>query len=408
MRWRLILAIVCVSGAWGVACAPPTPPPTAASLTALNWDAVERQARGTTVTFGMWAGDEANNRFFQGPVTADLRERFGIELAIVPLADVADLVNRLLNEKRAGRNRAGSVDMVWINGENFRTARQGRLLWGPFADRLPNIQYFDPELRRRDFGTLIEGFEAPWQFAQFVFAYDSARVAQAPDTLASLRSWIETHPGRFTYPALPDFTGSAFIRHVLYHAGGESPTAFSEGFDETLYARASARAIAWLRDIRPFLWRRGETYPATPADLDRLFVNGEVDFSMNYRPTFASEKIARGEFPPSTRTFILSEGTIFNFSYLAIPFSAANPAGALTVINHLLSPEHALARTKAVGGVFPLLLDRLRPETRAAAEALPREPATLPLDWLAAHRVPEADAEYLVRFERDWQRRVLR
>lgn len=408
MRWLLAAIVVSVAVASAACGTDGARPPTATELLSREWAAIERQARGTTVRFAMWAGEDARNRFYQGPVTQALRERFGIELRIVPLTAVPDVINRLLNEKRAGRDAAGAVDMVWLNGENFRTARQGDLLWGPFADRLPNVRHFDDQVRQRDFGTPTEGFEAPVESAQFVFAYDSTRTGEPPSTLAALRAWIEAHPGRFTYPAVPDFTGSAFIRHVLYHAGGEPPAAFVNGFDEERYARASARAITWLREIKPFLWRKGETYPATPADLDRLFVNGEVDFSMNYRPTFASEKIARGEFPSATRTFGFEEGTIFNYSFLAVPFNVANPAGAVTVINYFLSPEHALARSRMLGGLFPQRLEGLTPETRAAVAALTRDPATLPIEWLEAHRIPEGDAEYLVRFEKDWQRSVLR
>lgn len=410
MRWQAAGLIAGLAVAAGAACGGDagTHAVSSAALWQHSWAEIEQQARGTTVSFAMWAGEDARNRFYQGPVTQTLRERFAIELRIVPLTAVADVINRLLNEKRAGRDEGGAVDIVWLNGENFRTARQGGLLWGPFADQLPNIVHFDDRVRRRDFGTPTEGFEAPVESAQFVFAYDSARTAEPPRTLPALRAWIEAHPGRFTYPAVPDFTGSAFIRHVLYHAGGEPPAAFTAGFDEGRYARAAARAIAWLREIKPFLWRQGETYPATPADLDRLFVNGEVDFSMNYRPTFASEKVARGEFPDSTQTFGFEEGTIFNYSFLAVPFNAANPAGALTVINYFLSPEHAVARSRMLGGLFPQRLEGLTPDTRAAVEALAHDPATLPLDWLEAHRIPEGDAGYLVRFEKDWQRTVLR
>jgi putative spermidine/putrescine transport system substrate-binding protein len=378
----------------------------AGTLQTIDWAELCARARGTTVRYAMWSGDEALNRFYQGPATATLQQELRITLRIVPLSDTADLVNKLLNEKSA--NASGSIDLVWINGENFRTARQGGLLWGPFADRLPNIRYFDAAARARDFGTATDGYEAPWQQAQFVFAYDEARVKEPPRSLPALAAWIASHKGRFTYPAIPDFTGSAFIRHVLLHSGGVPPAAFSERFDESLYARASQDALGWLRAIKPHLWRQGATYPATPAEQDRLFVNGEIDFSMNYAPAFASEKIARGEFPASVRTFVLDEGTLSNYSFLAIPFNAPNPAGALAVINHFMSPAHALAHARALGGLFPLLADRLSPVERAAVDALPRGPATLPPELLARKRIPEADAEYLERFERDWRAEVLR
>ena len=60
---------------------------------------------------------------------------------------------------------------------------------------------------------------------------------------------------------------------------------------------------------------------------------------MSYGPSFASERIARGEYPATARTFVFDEGTIGNYSYLAVPFNADNPAGALVVINHLMSPD---------------------------------------------------------------------
>ena len=51
--------------------------------------------------------------------------------------DASVFVNRLLTEKQAGQSR-GTIDLVWINGENFRTARQADLLYGPFTQLLPN------------------------------------------------------------------------------------------------------------------------------------------------------------------------------------------------------------------------------------------------------------------------------
>ena len=377
-----------------------------ATLAETDWGAIGERARGTTVRYATWAGEEARNRFFDGPVTEALQRELGIALEIVPLADTADLVNKLLNEKAGGRRTEGGVDLVWINGENFRTAKQGALLWGPFAEKLPNVRYFDAVARARDFGTATEGYEAPWQESQFVFAYDTARVERPPTTLDALRAWVAANPGRFTYPAIPDFTGSAFVRQVLLHSG-ESPDAFSRAFDPDLYARASSRALAFLTEIAPHLWRKGETYPATVADMDRLFANGEIDFSMNYGPTFASEKIARGEFPATVRTFVLDEGTLHNYSFLAIPFNAANVPGALAVTNYLMSPGHALARSLALGGLFPMKRELLTEQERELASQLPRGLATLPLDILVAHRIAEADAEYLVRFERDWRAQVL-
>lgn len=379
---------------------------TPAQFAATDWNEIVQRARGTTVNFGMWAGDEGRNRYFQGAVADTIRQQYGITLKIVPNSDVAEAVNKLLNEKGAGKAGGGSIDFVWINGENFRTAKQAGVLWGPFAERLPNIRYYDEQARQRDFGTTIEGYEAPWQKAHFVFAYDTARVKEPPRSIEALRDWIKAHPGRFTYIAPPDFTGSVFIRHLLLHFGGAQN--FQQGFNEELFKKASAATVEYLNDIKPYLWRRGETYPASLREADRLFANNETDFTMSYGPSFASERIARGEYPSTVRTFVFDEGTIGNYSYLGIPFNAGNVAGALVVINHLMSPSHAMDQAKALGTLFPMRLDLLSPAERDAVLAIPPGPATLSIAELASHQLAEPDAQYLVRLEKEWTEKVLR
>ena len=53
--------------------------------------------------------------------------------------------------------------------------------------------------------------------AKFVLFHDSAR-GRGRRSLDALLAWAEAHPGRFTYPAPPDFIGSTFLKHVLYAA----------------------------------------------------------------------------------------------------------------------------------------------------------------------------------------------
>lgn len=375
-----------------------------------RWEEIVAQARESEVNFGMWSGDETRNRYYQNTVVATVKQQYGITLRFVPASDTADIVNKLLNEKGAGKNANGSIDMVWINGENFRTAKQGGVLWGPFAEQLPNIRHFPVEARQRDFGTSIEGYEAPYQRAQFVLAHDTARTPEPPRSIEKLRDWIKAHPGRFTYIAPPDFTGSAFIRHILLYYlrqnSGNAP--FDPSFNELRYQRAVEPTIAYLNEVKPYLWRKGETYPASLKETDRLFANHEIDLTMSYGPSFASERIARGEYPATVRTFVFAEGTIGNYSYLAIPFNASNPAGALVVINHLMSPAHALDQGRVLNSLFPLLLETLSQAERAAAEALPRGVATLSVEELAQHQLPELDAQYLERLEKDWREKVLR
>jgi len=405
LQFALLLCAVFTSGCGGDA-SEGRPALTPEQLARMEWDEAVSRARGSTVAFAMWAGDEVRNRHFHERVIPALQQGFGIQLEIIPLGDTAEAVSKLVNEKAAGRDHGGSIDLLWINGENFRTAKQAGALWGPFADRLPNIRYYPEAVRRRDFGTEVEGYEAPWGAAQFVIAYDPARVPDPPRSLDALREWVKRHPGRFTYLAPPDFTGSAFLRHILYRFGG-GPAPFQSGFDERLYERASGKVFEYLNKIEPFLWNQGETYPQSPREQDRLFANGEIGFAMSYNPAFASLRIERGQYPPTVRTFVFERGTLGNYNYLAIPFNASNPAGALVTANYLISVPAQLEISRELRGPFAPRLDLLTPAERAQVEALPRGPATLPREVLEEHFLPEPDARYLDRLEKDWRKEVL-
>ncbi len=371
------------------------------------WHEVEAAARGTTVRFHMYGGMATANRYVDGFVAPELARRHGITLVRAPM-DAPVFVNRLLAEKSAGR-ATGSMDLLWINGENFRNARLGGVLWGPYAPALPNMALTDPVQSATDFGYPVDGYESPYGRAQLVLEYDSARTPEPPRTVAQLGEWVKAHPGRFTYPQPPDFTGSAFIRQAFYAlTGGHAQ--YMRPLDKDLLGRNAPALWAWLRDLAPHLWQAGRAYPRDAAALDGLFARGEVDFSVSYHPAHAQALIDDGTYPATVRTVALDDGAIFNTHFVAIPFNAPNKAGAMVVANFLLSPDAQLAKMDpAWWGDFPAIeVGRLPEEWRARFAALKMGEATLPPDVLARRAVPEIPADWLEALERGWDAEVLR
>jgi len=163
-------------------CGGGTPTPREASQTGgapdpANWDAVLQEARGQTVNWYVYGGDEGINRFVDTFYGRALQERYGVTLKRVPVADTVDAVNQVLTEQAAGKD-PGAVDMIWINGENFATLKQASLLYGGWSRSLPNsklVNYDNPAVNL-DFGQPIGDLESPWSSAQFQFIYDSARM----------------------------------------------------------------------------------------------------------------------------------------------------------------------------------------------------------------------------------------
>lgn len=376
----------------------------------MSFEQIAEAARGQTVTWFMWGGSDAINAYVNGYVASTLKERYAIILRQAPVTDIVETVNKVLAEKQAGKDSSGSVDLIWINGENFRTLKEAGAVFRNWADLLPSNQFVDWESPSiaHDFGFPVEYDESPWGSAQFVMEYDSARLAEPPRSVEALLEWACVNPGKFTYPAPPDFTGSVFVRHVFYAAAGDY-TQLLGPFDETRYAPIAERTWQMLNEVEPCLWRGGETYPQTSTALYDLFSRGEVWISMNYSPTHAANQIARGVYPATARTWLFESGTIANTNYVTIPYNAANKAGAMVVANFLLSPEaqYEAAKPEVVGWSTPLSFAKLPREWVEKFYALPRPEAVLPADELAARQLSELQAPWLTRIEEDWVANVL-
>lgn len=374
----------------------------------MSWDEIVETARGSEVSFYMWGGSTEINGWIDMVVAKGLKAEYDITLKRVPM-DASVFVNKLVAEKQANRDK-GVIDLLWINGENFKNSREADLLWGPYTSKLPNFTSFvDPESAATDFGFPTDGYEAPYGKAWFVFEYDTAKLHRPPADFDELTRWIKGNPGRFTYPQPPDFTGSAFLRLALYHVNG-GPEKFMNGFDAGLAEESVKPLIAWLKEIEPYLWQEGRSYPRDSASLDALFERGEVDFSMNYNVSHASNKIVSGQYAPTVRTFVPADSALFNLHFTAIPFNSPNKAAALVLSNYLLSPEIQLSKNDPANwgdltALDPRLLD---PSDAAAFSALDLGIATLSLEELTPSAVPEIPSGYIGFLESAWDAEILR
>jgi len=376
----------------------------------MSWEQIVEEARGQTVYWYMWGGSEMINRFVNGYVAERLRGEYDVQLETVPVTDATTFVNKVLGEKQAGRNSGGSVDLVWINGENFRTMREADLLFGPFADRLPNMRYVDIAdfSIANDFGYPVEGYESPYGSAQVVMAYDSARVGEPPRTIDALLDWIRRNPGKFTYPAPPDFTGSVFVRHLFYHVAGGYEQLLGP-FDRQRFEEIAPELWSLLNDLEPFLWRQGNTYAETHTKLQDLFANGEVYFEMSYNPSSAAGLVTQGRYPASVRTFVFDSGTIGNTHYVAIPYNSSAKAAAVVTANLLLDSATQYEKSKAeVWGDLPVVsVGRLPAPWPDRFLSLPRADSVLSPDVLSSHKIPELQAPWLEAIEQGWTENVL-
>ena len=383
----------------------------AGAAAAESFEQTLARAEGQTVYWNAWGGDERINDYIAW-VGERVAEDHGITLRHVKLSDTADAVSRVLAEKAAGRDEGGSVDLIWINGENFATMKREGLLFGPFVEQLPNFALVDVENKPTtlvDFTVPVEGLEAPWGMAKINFIYDSARLQDPPRSIPQFLTWAEANPGRFTYPAPPDFLGSTFLKQVLYELAEVPKELQSEVPDEAAFERVAGPLWDYLDALAPHLWRGGEIYPASGPAQRQLLDDNEVDITISFYPSEASSFIANGLLPESARTFVLDRGTIGNTHFVAIPYNASAKEGAMAVANFLMSPEaQAHKQNPEVWGDHTVLaLGKLEPAGRELFDALPRGVATLPPDELGL-TLPEPHPSWMTRIEDEWRRRYSR
>lgn len=408
-----LTVVACGSPSTTAAPASPIPSATsnasaATSTGPAEWTSVLAHAKGQRVNWYMYGGDDTLNTFVTGYVADQLR-KVGVSLNQVKVTDTVDAVNKVLGDVQAGRSIDGSVDAIWVNGENFATGVQAKL-WSCGWDRmLPNSRYVDftdPAVSS-DFGVPVNGCEAVWQQADSALVYDGAKLgADDVASVSSLFAWARAHPGQFTYPALPDFTGSMAVRSILYDTIG-GPAALAGPFDEGAYHQAAGKLWPRLNDIAGSLWRGGTTYPQSQDAVEKLYSNGEISAFFSYGPGAVGEQVKKGLYPASTREAVPAGGNIGNNSFLAIPANAAHHAAAMVLANVLQDPATQLELYKAEG-IYPGIdLAKTDTATQAQFAAVPISPSALPLAELTRNAQPELASGYVSRLEQDWKTHVL-
>lgn len=379
----------------------------AASTPALaDWSGVLAAARGQTVYWNAWGGDPRTNDFIAW-VGQQVQERYGVTVEQVKLTDTAEALSRVIAEKAAGRDEGGTVDLIWINGPNFLAMKEAGLLHGPFVADLPNARFVDLSPgapAALDFTVPVEGLEAPWRLAKFVFAHDSARVTP-PASMAGFVDWAAAHPGRMTHPHPSNFMGATFLKQALVELAPD-PAALQAPVTEESYAVAADVLWQWYDALRPHMWREGTAFPENESVQAQMLNDAEIDIAMFFDPAAPAALIEQGLLPESARVFVPEGGTIGNVSFVAIPYNAAHREGAMVVADFLLDPAtQARMQDITVLGSFPVLDPaRLDEAARAAFAALPTAPALPALDDLGP-TLPEPHPSWMTRLTGDWAAR---
>ncbi len=369
---------------------------------AADWASIEAEAKGQTVYFNAWAGSDPINAYIKW-AGDELKSRLGVTLQHVKITDTAEVVKRVRDEIAAGK-QDGSVDLVWINGENFRAMKSDKLLFGPFAESLPNFRFVDVEGKpttRVDFQEPVEGLESPWGMAQFTFFADGAKLKAPPKSMVELAAFAKANPSRVTYSAPPDFYGTTFLKQALVETTSDK-SIFPMSVEKAAFMKAAEPLFAFLDDAHKSFWREGRQFPKDQAQITQMVADGELLIGITFNPNEPANLVAAGTMPATTIAWQHAAGTIGNTHFVAIPANAKAKAAAQVVANFLLSPEAQAKKNdlKTWGDPTVLSLAKLGEEaklfTATQATGMVTNPAPV---------IPEPHASWVKLIEASWLER---
>ena len=375
-------------------------------LASMSWAEIETAARGATVTHMMWTGDPLINQYMQGFVKPALKDQFDINLNIVS-GQGTTIVQTVMAELQA-RKSTSEIDLMWINGETFYQLRQIEGLYGPWTAQLPNSKYidFNNSFIGTDFQQPVDGYECPWGNVQMALIYDTLRTPNPPMDREALLSYVQSNPGTFTIDTR--FTGLTFLKALLIDiAGGQDKLAGA--FNEAQYNTYAPLLWDYLRDLKPYLWKEGKSFPEGVAPMHQMFANGELHFTMSNNDCEVDNKIIQGVFPESSRGYVWGPGTIQNSHYIGISKHSGNKAAAMVVTNFMVSPEAQYRKMdpKVWGDGTILSLDQLPEEWASRFRNLPNRVYAPDREEIQERALMELDPEYMIRLAKDFRKEII-
>lgn len=360
-----------------------------------DWRLVEKSAAGTTVNLYAWGGDENANAWFDETLKPYLEENYKVRLNRVAMNydEIFDLMAVDVEAKRT----SGDIDLLWIGGRNFEYARNQKYLFGPFADKLPNVTLYvnpkDPEMIK-DRGVPLEGYAVPLGRRQLTLFYNEDVLYDPPVDLSGLMEAVKANSGKFTYPSADDPAGMAFIESVIYDKAGYK-TISELPLNKSAVAAAIQPGLDYLKALEPYLWQEGRQYPATEAELDRLFTDGTLMMAMSMDHNHATRLISEDKYNPGAKPFTLKNGTVGSTHYLSIPWNAANKSGAMVVINAALDLKMQASKFRPTewGDIPVLNMQALATEDLRTLKKSVAKKTSPKLEDLLNHRQPQMSIE---------------
>jgi putative spermidine/putrescine transport system substrate-binding protein len=307
-------------------------------ITTEQWNRLLDSSEGTIVNLLYYSKEEPVIEWLKNDFTKDLSIKYGIDLRL-QFMELSKIENLLLDSKSNEENH--DYDIVYISDDGFKALKENGLLYPDVLKKLPNYYTninHEAYSVNYDEGIPVEFMEVPIFKNQLVFIHNEDIIYETPSTFDEFKELAVDNREKITYPHPSTEAGLAFILSAI--ASKVDVEALNRASDnkEEIYDIVKP-GLDYLEDLDGYLYNAGESYPNSIEQMDELYVNGDLLFTMTMDFNKATEKIDEETFMRASNTFVIDDGTTGFIDYFAVPALADNKAGALVVINDIISGE---------------------------------------------------------------------
>lgn len=310
-----------------------------AEITPQEWKLMLDSSKNSTLNIYYDYSDPKAIEWLSKVVKPYIKDLYGLEITLTPL-NLTTALTELKDDKLNERN-TGQYDLFLLNKPGFKKLKNAGVLYSPYVSKLPNVS-FNQVKEAYDFnnfdGASTENMAAYIGRNQLIMVYNEDKIDKAPKSLQELAEYIDSNSGSFTIPSLNSREGRAFIDTVALTLCDQKKL-LNLKLTKPELKQALMPAIEFLKDMKPNLYSRGNIFPKNMEEMDRLFREETIYFSMTFDPNRAVTAVKEEKYPDSPKSFVFSGGTTGYGQYAVIPFNSSNKSGAMVFINELLGAE---------------------------------------------------------------------
>lgn len=376
-----------------------------------QWRLIEKSAEGSTVTMHVQHSDERAIEWFRKEYANFLKNQYDIQLQVIEIS-LERTMDQLINEKQ-NEVLIGSVDLIVLENEGFRVGYDKNIWYGPFVEELPHYNQFlhsqDPALFYRE-SLETKGYSLAYGQKQLAVVYNRDVFFEPPFNYAAFEDVLIDYRGTFVYPD-PRFSreGEAFVMSVLMR-NQDMEDWMTMPADVDRIKSLLEEDFAYLKQLGTYMYGNGERYPTSIREIDQLFFDETLLFSLTLNYNHATERLLDYEYPEGANTYVFNEGTHSYSEAMVIAHNAPNKSGALVALNALLSPEMQASKYDSrFWGSLPIYNPEFTPaEAYTEIRSVRVRPASIKQEDLLSRRIPEIPSDVRKIIIELWEELVLK